>query len=124
MTDTVGPDDLEEAATRIAAALGDDGVLAGALAVAAWGYVRATDDIDFVARLPAALVVERLKAAGISSRSRFGAFGWRVTARTSERISSAWGFSILRTAGTRCCWVRSSRSGRPRSARVSVIRLR
>jgi hypothetical protein len=69
MTDAVGPDDLEEAATRISAVLGDDGVLAGAMAVAAWGYVRATDDLDFVARLPAAVAVERLKAAGISSRS-------------------------------------------------------
>jgi hypothetical protein len=72
LTDAVGPDDLEAAATRIAAVLGDDGVLVGGLAVAAWGYVRATDDIDFVARLPATAVVERLKAAGISSRIHRG----------------------------------------------------
>lgn len=90
MTETGGPDDLEEAATRVSAALGDDGVLAGALAVAAWGYVRATDDIGFVARLPAAVVVERLKAAGISSRIRKGGgtldddIEWCVSGRLGE----------------------------------------
>jgi len=72
MTHTVGPDDLEAAATHVAAALGDDGVLVGGMAVAAWGYVRATDDIDFVARLSATDVVERLQAAGLSSRIQKG----------------------------------------------------
>lgn len=62
------PDDLEQAATRIATILGDDALLVGGLAVSAWGYVRATDDIDFVARLAVDEVVERLNAAGISTR--------------------------------------------------------
>ena len=72
MTGGVDPVDLERAATRVAAALGEDGALAGGMAVAAWGYVRATDDIDFVARLPANVVVERLAAAGIPSRIQKG----------------------------------------------------
>jgi hypothetical protein len=65
-------DALEEAAVRLAGALGSDGLLVGGLAVAAWGYVRATDDVDFVARLPAQEVVRRLKAAGVAARIRKG----------------------------------------------------
>ena len=79
-------DDLERAATRLAEALGDAGVLVGGLAVAAWGYVRATDDIDFVARIPAREVVERLLAAGIRSEIKRGdvlesGIAWRVKGR-------------------------------------------
>ena len=72
MADVVRPDDLEEAATRIATALGDRGMLVGGMAVAAWGYVRATDDVDFVANLEASRVLERLKAARISARVHRG----------------------------------------------------
>ena len=68
MAKAVRPDDLEKAATRLAKILGEDGMMVGGLAVAAWGYVRATDDVDFVANLTAATVLERLKAAGISAR--------------------------------------------------------
>jgi hypothetical protein len=67
MAEAVRPDDLEKAATRLAEILGDEGMMVGGLAVAAWGYVRATDDVDFVANLTAATVLERLKAAGISA---------------------------------------------------------
>jgi hypothetical protein len=66
-------DALEDLAVRIAAALGEDGVLVGGLAVAAWGYVRATDDVDFAAQLPARVVVEKLDAVGIPSQIRKGA---------------------------------------------------
>lgn len=72
MASTVGPDELEEAATRIAATLGDEGMMVGGMAVSAWGYVRATDDVDFVAKLTAAAVLERLNAAGISARIQKG----------------------------------------------------
>lgn len=58
---------LERAALRIAEALGEDGVLVGGLAVAAWGYVRATDDVDFVARIGPTAVRERLAEAGIDT---------------------------------------------------------
>ncbi len=59
---------IEAAATALAAALGEAAVLIGGLAVSAWGYVRATDDVDFIARLPVAEVVARLAKAGIESR--------------------------------------------------------
>jgi hypothetical protein len=73
MTRETDRDTLEHVAVRIADALGEDGVLVGGLAVAAWGYVRATDDVDFVAQLPARVVLERLDAAGVPSRIRKGA---------------------------------------------------
>ena len=60
-----GREDLEKAALRLAAALGDAGVVVGGLALAAWGYVRATDDVDFVSTLPAREVADRLRRAGI-----------------------------------------------------------
>jgi hypothetical protein len=85
----VRPDDLEKAATRLAALLGDDGMMVGGLAVAAWGYVRATDDVDFVANLSAATVLERLKAAGISARVLKGSvldgdIEWCIKGRLGE----------------------------------------
>jgi hypothetical protein len=61
-------EDLEQAAIRLAEALGDSAVLVGGLAVSAWGYVRATDDIDFVANVPASEVQKRLAAAGLASQ--------------------------------------------------------
>lgn len=60
---------IEQAAVRLAHALGvDDCVLVGGLAVGAHGFVRATEDVDFVVRggLPAART--RLKGHGIASR--------------------------------------------------------
>ena len=72
MASTIGSDDLEKAAMRIAAVLGDEGMMVGGLAVSAWGYIRATDDVDFVANLTAAAVLERLKAAGIPARTQKG----------------------------------------------------
>ena len=91
MTTEARSDDLEQAATRIAAILGDDGVLVGGLAVSAWGYVRATDDIDFVARLAVTEVVERLKAAGISTRVHKGSvpdgdIEWCVKGRVGDVV--------------------------------------
>lgn len=85
------PHDLEGAASRIAAALGEDGMLVGGMAVAAWGYVRATDDIDFVARLPAIAVIERLKAAGIPARVHKGSvlhdgIEWCIKGRLGEVV--------------------------------------
>ncbi len=87
----VRPEGLEEAATRIAAVLGDDGMLVGGMAVAAWGYVRATDDVDFVANLAAATVLERLKAAGISARIDKGSvldgnIEWCIKGRLGEVV--------------------------------------
>jgi len=88
MDDDVTPDDLEEAATRTAEALGVDGLLVGSMAVAAWGYVRATDDVDFVANKEADLVLDRLKNAGISARVHKGTIldgdlAWCVKGRLS-----------------------------------------
>ncbi len=80
--------DLEQAAIRLAEALGDAVVLVGGLAVSAWGYVRATDDIDFVANVSVQEVQERLAAAGIDSRVLRGSLldadiPWRVKGRIS-----------------------------------------
>jgi hypothetical protein len=61
-------EDLERAAIRIAEALGGDAMLIGGLAVSAWGYIRATDDVDFVTSIPAAEVQKRLEAVGLESR--------------------------------------------------------
>ena len=68
------PISLEEVAVRVAAALGEDNcVLVGGLAVGAWGYVRATTDVDFVVRdLSAAR--ERLRAAGLETQRTRGEF--------------------------------------------------
>ena len=89
MPAAVRPDDLEETATRIAAVLGDQGMLVDGMAVATWGYVRATDDVDFVANLAATEVVERLKAAGLSARIHKGSvldgdMEWCIKGRLGE----------------------------------------
>jgi hypothetical protein len=60
-------------AGRLVEAIGpDESALVGGLAVAAHGYVRATDDVDLVARPPLAEVVTRLRGAGIEARLRKG----------------------------------------------------
>jgi hypothetical protein len=59
--------DLERAAIRLASVLGEEAVLIGGLAVSAWGFIRSTDDIDFIARIPAAEVQQRLATAGLDS---------------------------------------------------------
>lgn len=60
--------DFEAAALRLAGAIGsDDCRLVGGLAVSAYGYVRATTDVDFVARPALAEVKRRLSANGIDA---------------------------------------------------------
>ncbi len=60
--------DLAGIASRVAAILDpDDCLLIGGLAVGAHGYVRATDDVDFVTRLTLPTVQERFRAHGIDA---------------------------------------------------------
>lgn len=67
-----GPD-FEKAALRLARLIGDEDCrLAGALAVGAYGFVRATKDVDFVARLPLAEVERRLRRGGVKARLHRG----------------------------------------------------
>jgi hypothetical protein len=61
--------DLERAAGRLAKALGQkDCLLIGGLAVAAHGFVRGTEDVDFVVRKPLRQVQGDLRDQGIESR--------------------------------------------------------
>ena len=61
--------DLAAAAVRLAGLLGlDECVLIGGLAVGVHGYVRATDDLDFISRLSLAVTRERLRKAGLETR--------------------------------------------------------
>ena len=61
--------DLASAAVRLARLLGsDECVLIGGLAVGIHGYVRATDDLDFISRQPLSATRERLREAGIETR--------------------------------------------------------
>jgi hypothetical protein len=63
-----GPD-FEKAGLRLARLIGDENCrLAGALAVAAYGFVRATRDIDLIARLPLADVLKRLRQGRVEAR--------------------------------------------------------
>jgi hypothetical protein len=65
--------DLAAAAVRLAGLLGpDECVLIGGLAVGVHGYVRATDDLDFISRPSLAVTRERLRKAGIETRLRRG----------------------------------------------------
>jgi hypothetical protein len=65
---------LEQAAIRVAAALGEDEcALIGGLAVAAYGYVRATADVDFVVP-DLARARKRLQERGLSVELRRGDF--------------------------------------------------
>lgn len=67
-----GPD-FEKAALRLARLIGDgDCRLAGALAVGAYGFVRATRDVDLVARLPLANVVKRLRQGRVEAQLHRG----------------------------------------------------
>jgi hypothetical protein len=59
--------DLERVALLLAEVLGENGVLVGGMAVGAHGYVRATDDVDFVARMPLTDVRRRLRTLGIKA---------------------------------------------------------
>jgi hypothetical protein len=60
--------DLAGIARRVAAILDpDECLLIGGLAVGAHGYVRATDDVDFVTRLTLPAVRERFRAHGIAA---------------------------------------------------------
>jgi hypothetical protein len=63
------PRRFDRAALRLAKVLGpEDCRLAGALAVAAHGFVRATKDVDLVTRLPLPEVKRRLTADGVMAR--------------------------------------------------------
>lgn len=65
---------LEDAAKRVASALGeDDCLLVGGLAVAAWGYVRATTDVDFLVR-DLGQASRRLRESGLLVVRRRGGF--------------------------------------------------
>jgi DNA-binding PadR family transcriptional regulator len=61
--------DLVGAAVRLARLIGpDECVLIGGLAVGVHGFVRATDDLDFITRQPLELTRARLREAGIDAR--------------------------------------------------------
>lgn len=66
------PGRLVRAAQRLAAVLGEGSGLAGGLAVAAWGEIRATYDVDFVTRLSLAEVEQALNGAGLVFVARKG----------------------------------------------------
>lgn len=60
--------DLERVALHLSRVLGRDAcMLVGGLAVTAHGYVRATEDVDLIAREPLVEVTARLKAAAIDA---------------------------------------------------------
>ena len=61
-----------EVAVRLASLLPEPNALIGALAVAAHGYIRATDDIDFVSPVEPKEIQARLAKAGIASKTRRG----------------------------------------------------
>jgi hypothetical protein len=64
----VSDPDLIRVAARVAAVLGPECcLLVGGLAVAAHGYVRATDDVDFIVDLPLEAARKRLAARGIAT---------------------------------------------------------
>ena len=61
--------DLVSAAVRLARLIGpDECVLIGGLALGVHGFVRATDDLDFISRLPLERARARLQQAGIETR--------------------------------------------------------
>jgi hypothetical protein len=63
---------IHEVAARLSAFLPEPSALIGALAVAAHGYVRATDDIDFLSSVAAKEVQASLGRGGITARIRRG----------------------------------------------------
>jgi hypothetical protein len=66
------PGRLVRAAGRLAAVLGEGSALAGGLAVAAWGEIRATRDVDFVTVRPLPDVERLLREAGLTFVTRLG----------------------------------------------------
>ncbi len=66
------PGRLVRAAQRLAAVLGEGSGLAGGLAVAAWGEIRATRDVDFVTGRPLPDVERALRDAGLTFVTRQG----------------------------------------------------
>jgi hypothetical protein len=66
------PGRLVRAAQRLASVLGEGSGLAGGLAVAAWGEIRATRDVDFVTLRGLPDVERSLREAGITFASRRG----------------------------------------------------
>jgi len=66
------PGRLVGVAQRLAAVLGEGSALADGLAVAAWGEIRATRDVDFVTARPLAEVERALRGAGFAFVSRRG----------------------------------------------------
>jgi hypothetical protein len=66
------PAEIHEVAARLAAVLPEPTALIGALAVAAHGYVRATDDIDFLSSVDAKEVQASLGRGGIKAKIRRG----------------------------------------------------
>ena len=62
----------DQVAVRLASLLPEPNALIGALAVAAHGYIRATDDIDFVSPAEPREIQARLAKGGIESRTRRG----------------------------------------------------
>ncbi len=66
------PGRLIRVAQRLAELLGNGSALAGGLAVAAWGEIRATRDVDFVSLRSLSEVEEALKNAGLDTVTRHG----------------------------------------------------
>jgi hypothetical protein len=73
----VRPGRLIRAARELARILGEGSAVAGGLAVAAWGEVRATRDVDFVTALPLVDVQHALDERGIPFETRKGDPGSR-----------------------------------------------
>lgn len=63
---------IHDVAARLAALLPEPNGLIGALAVAAHGYVRATDDVDFISPLRSKEIQARLRDGGIDAKIRRG----------------------------------------------------
>jgi len=68
----VKPGRLVRVAQKLAGLLGRGSGLAGGLAVAAWGEIRATRDVDFVTTQPRENVEEMLRSAGLTFETRVG----------------------------------------------------
>lgn len=66
------PGRLARLARRLTELLGDGSGLAGGLAVAAWGEIRATRDVDFVTTMPLSEVERLLTGAGLRHQAHRG----------------------------------------------------
>jgi hypothetical protein len=79
---------LKDVVAHLAGIVGPDScLLAGAMAVAAHGYPRATKDVDLISRLPLAEVRRRLIGAGVEAVLRKG----DVLAGEFPCVSGTWG---------------------------------